>query len=199
MTYVSPSLRDARKVQTNAAIGAAALELFAARGYDAVTVAEVAAAAQVGERTLYRYFSDKEDLLFAEDEAWRASLRAAIAQQPPGVRPLLVLQGAAALVASGLEDRRGEVRRRGEVIAGAPALAARERAKHAAWERVLADGLEERGVTERQARLLGRVAVACFDEAMARWLVGSRPRRRLGTELDATFAELYATFVDAEN
>lgn len=190
MRVMGSSLRDERKLRTNAAIGAAALELFAARGYDAVTVAEVAAAARVGERTLYRYFADKEDLLFAEDEAWRAGLRTAIVQQPADVPTHAVLRGAAATVADGLEGRRKQARRRSEVITGAPALAARERAKHAAWERVLAEGLVERGVPTNQARLLGRIVVACFDEAMARWLVGARPRRRLGAELTATFTEL---------
>lgn len=187
---MSPSLRDERKIRTSAAIGSAALELFAARGYDAVTVADVAAAAQVGERTLYRYFVDKEDLLFGEDEAWLTSLRTAIAQQPDGEPPLAVLRGAAATVADGLEGRRDEARRRGEVIAGSPALSGRERAKHAAWEQVLAEGLAERGVATSEARLLGRVVVACFDEAMARWLVGARPRRRLAAELARTFTEL---------
>ena len=80
----------------------------------------------------YRYFADKEDLLFAEDEAWRADLRSAISQQPAGEPPFSVLRGASATVARALEDRREEVRRRGEVIASAAALTARERAKHAA-------------------------------------------------------------------
>lgn len=104
-----------------ASIAAAALDPFGARGDAAVTMAEVAAAARVGKRTLYRSFADKEDLLFAED--------------------------------------------RGEVIASAPALSARGRAKHADWEAVLADGLCERGVSAGEARLLGRIAVACYDEA----------------------------------
>lgn len=130
-----------------------------------VTLAEVAAAARVGERTLYRYFADKEDLLFAEDAAWRAQLRAAIEQQPAGEPPFAVLRGASATAAAALEDRRDEVRRRGEVIASAPALTARERAKHAAWEAVLADAFRERGAGAGEARLLGRIGVACYDEA----------------------------------
>ena len=189
---MSPSLREERKARTSATIAAAALDLFAARGYAAVTVAEVAAAARVGERTLYRYFADKEDLLFAEDEGWRAALRAAIEQQPAGEPPFTVLRGASATVARALEDRRDEVRRRGEVIASAPALAARERAKHAAWEAVLAEGLCERGVAAREARLLGRIAVACYGEALTRWLAQDGPHRTMGVELDAAFAELGA-------
>jgi len=74
----------------------------------------------------------------------------------------------------------------------APALAARERAKHAAWEAVLAEGLRERGVAAGEARLLGRIAVACYDEALTRWLAQDGPQRTLGAELDAAFAELGA-------
>lgn len=189
---VSPSLREDRKLRTSAAIADAALQLFEARGYAAVTLAEVAAAAGVGERTLYRYVADKEDLLFGEDEGFRAALVAAMEAQPGGAGPLAVLRGASATVADLLEDRRDEVRRRGEVIASSPALAARERAKHAAWEAVLAEGLRERGAAEGDARLLGRVTVACYDEAMTRWLAAGGPQRTLRAELDATFARLGA-------
>lgn len=189
---MSPSLREQRKTRTSAVIAASALDLFAAHGYGAITVAEVAAAAQVGERTLYRYFADKEDLLFGDDEGFREGLRAAIEEQPAGRAPLAVLREASAALARALEDRRDEVRRRSEVIASAPALAARERAKHAAWESVLAEALLERGVAAGRARLLGRITVACYDEATARWLEQDKPQRTLCAELDAAFAELSA-------
>ena len=155
-------------------------------------MAEVAAAARVGERTLYRYFADKEELLFAEDEAWRASLRGAIEQQPAGGSPFTVLRGASATLVRALEDRREEARRRAEVIASAPALIARERSKHAAREAILAAGLCERGVAAAEARLLGRITVACCDEALTRWLAQDGAQRTLGAELDAAFAELGA-------
>jgi len=157
------SLREERKVRTSATIAAAALELFAAHGYAAVTVGEVAAAAGVGERTLYRYFADKQDLLCAEDQNFRA-----------------------------LEQRREEVARRAQVIAGSPALTARERAKHAAWEVVLAQGLSQRGVTPAEAALLGRIAVACYQEALTRWLAHDQPHQTLQIELELVFRQLAA-------
>jgi AcrR family transcriptional regulator len=187
---VSPSLREERRSRTSTAISTAALDLFLERGYAAVTVAEVAAAARVGERTLYRYFADKEDLLFSEDEGFQAAFRAAVEHRPAGESPWTVVREASAAVAAALEDRREEVRRRGEVIASAPALTARERAKHAAWEAVLAEALTERGVDPDPSRLLGRVAVACYDEALTRWLARDSPQRPLTAELDAAFAEL---------
>ncbi len=197
MAVMSPSLREERKVRVSAAIASAALELFAERGFDAVTVGEVAAAAQVGERTLYRYFADKDDLLFGEDDAFRADLRSALEQQPPGRSPLAALRGASVVVVRSLQDRRQEVARRAQVIAGSPALTARERAKHAAWEAVLAEGLARRGVAPAEAALLGRVTVACFDEAMTRWLAHGERGRSLDVELDETFRQLAVLVADS--
>lgn len=189
---MSHSLREERKVRTSDAIAAAALELFATRGYARVTVAEVAAAARVGERTLYRYFVDKEDLLFGEDQAFRSALQTAIERQPTDASPLTVLRGASAAVAHLLENRREPVRRRARVIASAPALVARERAKHSASEAILAEELRGRGIPANQGRLLARLTIACFDEAMNRWLAHEEPHPTLSAELDAVFTELTA-------
>jgi AcrR family transcriptional regulator len=78
-------LRERKKRQTREAIAAAAMELFKARGYDAVTVAEVAEAADVSEKTVFNYFPTKEDLVFSRGQE-RLELRAdAIRNRVPGV------------------------------------------------------------------------------------------------------------------
>ncbi len=195
---MSPSLREERKIDTSGRIAAAALELFAARGYAAVTMSEVAAAARVGERTVYRYFADKEDLLFAEDDDWQASLQSAIEQQPAGQSPFMVLRKASAAVAHAFEDRRAEVAHRARVIAGSPALTARERAKQVAWEQVLERGLRQRGVDPAQAALLGRIAIACYNQAQNRWLAHDQPRRTLQLELEAVFNQLAALVTEPD-
>ena len=87
---VAEGLRESKKRQTRAAIAAAAMELFAARGFDAVTVAEVAQAARVSEKTVFNYFPAKEDLVFERGQERRAELIAAIRERPPGV-PLVEL------------------------------------------------------------------------------------------------------------
>ena len=79
---VPDDLRERKKARTRAAISAAALRLFAERGYEAVTIADVAAAAEVGQRTVFRYFGDKDELLFGEDLAFRAALADALAARP---------------------------------------------------------------------------------------------------------------------
>jgi len=68
-------LRERKKRQTRAAIVAAAMELFQARGFDAVTVAEIARAADVSEKTIFNYFGAKEDLVLHEGERRRALIQ----------------------------------------------------------------------------------------------------------------------------
>lgn len=80
----SEGLRERKKRATRAAIAAAATELFAARGFDAVTVADVARAAGVSEKTIFNYFATKEDLVFVAGGERRAALIAAIRDRPAG-------------------------------------------------------------------------------------------------------------------
>ncbi len=79
----SEGLRERKKRAAREAIAATARRLFAERGFDAVTVAEVAAAADVSEKTVFNYFPTKEDLAFAGREEGIAQFVAAIAQRPP--------------------------------------------------------------------------------------------------------------------
>lgn len=85
-------LRARKKRATRDAIAASARRLFAERGFDAVTVAEVAAAADVSEKTVFNHFATKEDLVFAGGETRLAELEAAIAQRPAGTSVLDVFR-----------------------------------------------------------------------------------------------------------
>src|SRR5215213_2476040 len=78
-------LRERKKRQTRDAIAAAAMGLFLARGFDDVTVAEIAAAADVSEKTVFNYFPAKEDLVFARAHDRLAERVDAIRNRPPGV------------------------------------------------------------------------------------------------------------------
>ena len=80
----NPGLRERKKEQTRAAIADAALALFAERGFDAVTVAEVAHAADVSTATVFNYFPTKEDLMYSRFEAFEEELLAAIRERPVG-------------------------------------------------------------------------------------------------------------------
>ncbi|WP_246023167.1 TetR/AcrR family transcriptional regulator [Nocardia yunnanensis] len=85
------ALRDRKRERTRRALLEAAVDQFESRGYDATTVADIAAAAEVGTRTFFNYFASKEELLFPEpDERVQAAVRA-IATRKPGERPVEVL------------------------------------------------------------------------------------------------------------
>ncbi len=185
------TLRARKRDRTRQAIAEAALRLFGEGGFDAVTLAQVAEAADVGQRTLFRYFSDKEELLFDSDEQVQARLFAALAARPDHEPPAAAVQEAVISLVPLWQDFREQGRQRRAVIAASAALQARERAKHAAHERVLADGLVTRGASPQAARLLARVAVACAVEAAELWLEDGRPDRPgLERRMRDTFTEL---------
>ena len=88
----SEGLRARKKRAASEAIAAAARRLFAERGFDAVTVAEVAAAADVSEKTVFNHFATKEDLAFAGREQGILLLVSNVAERPPGTSVLDVFR-----------------------------------------------------------------------------------------------------------
>jgi AcrR family transcriptional regulator len=85
------SLRERKRDRTRAALIDAAVDLFERNGYDGTTVADIAAAADIGTRTFFSYFASKEELLFPESDARVAATISAIANRKPGDRPADVL------------------------------------------------------------------------------------------------------------
>jgi len=86
--HASPGLRERKKQQTRQLIADTARRLFAERGFDAVTVVEVARAAEVSEATVFNYFATKEDLFYNRLEAFEEELLAAIREREPGTSVL---------------------------------------------------------------------------------------------------------------
>ena len=166
----------------------AALELFSERGYEQTTAFEIAVRAGVTERTFFRHFSDKREVLFDGQATLRAALTSAIARAPDGLQPLEVLYWAFRSVEQLLEDNRSFSFPRQQVIASTPALQERELAKIAALIENLARALRQRGVDEPSATLAAEVGMAVFCHAITSWFV--EPSRPLGTHLDRTFANL---------
>jgi AcrR family transcriptional regulator len=89
----SEGLRARKKRVARESIAATARRLFAERGFDAVTVAEIAAAADVSEKTVFNHFPTKEDLAFAGREEGIARLVAEITERPAGTSVLDVFRG----------------------------------------------------------------------------------------------------------
>jgi AcrR family transcriptional regulator len=185
---MAESLRDRRKRRTAEAIVAGALELFTERGFDRTTIDQIAASADISRRTFFRYFADKEELFFAEDERLLEVIEATLDDAPAG-EPVLELARRAtrALAAHSVADPQRRLARE-RLIAATPALQARRMTKNLRWEQAIAARLVERGSTEREALLVPKLALGCFQAAYERWL--RRPGQDLPALVDESFADL---------
>jgi AcrR family transcriptional regulator len=103
-----PGLRARKKRQTRAALAGAALRLFAERGYEETTIADIAAAADVSPRTFFSYFPSKEDVLFAEIDDRLEEVAERLARRAPGEAPLETIRRAVADVMQALVAGQGE-------------------------------------------------------------------------------------------
>ncbi|HEY4458941.1 MAG TPA: helix-turn-helix domain-containing protein [Pseudonocardiaceae bacterium] len=148
----------------------AALDLFTEQGYDRTTVAQIAKRANLTERSFYRWFPDKREVLFGGDEL-EEKLVAAIKAVPADTAPLPTLL-AAFPASQGVVRPREFLRERSAVIAANPPLLERELIKVAALSDALTSALVGRGCDERTARLATEVGLAVFRQAGARWLAG---------------------------
>jgi AcrR family transcriptional regulator len=150
-------LRERKKQQTRQHIAETARRLFGERGFDRVTVAEIARAADVSEQTVFNYFSTKEDLVYWQLGAFEEELLATIREREPG-EPALTAFGRFILGQRGLLGRQDPVARERlaaltRTIAESPALLAREQQIFARYTDSLAAVLaEEQGAKPGDAR-----------------------------------------------
>ncbi len=174
----------------------AALELLRERGYDRTTAAEIAARAGVTERTFFRHFPDKREVLFDGEAKLREALTALIAEAPDELGPLDTLFRAFRSIRPALEDYRPFSKPRHEVISITPALAERELAKMAALADALATALKARGVADLRAVLAARTGMAAFVHATISWL--DDPGIGLGERIDLAFRELKSLVAETD-
>ncbi len=165
----------------------AALELFEERGFEQTTVAEIAARAGLTERTFFRHFTDKREVLFRGSEGLRDTLVAAIDGAPAGASPLAAVT--AALDAAGAVFTPELSRRRQAVILANTALQERELIKLAWLGDALAEALRSRGISHPVAGLAAETGMAIFRITFERWVTD--PAHRPWTErLREALAEL---------
>ncbi|MEV5652446.1 TetR family transcriptional regulator [Nocardia sp. NPDC052254] len=166
----------------------AALELYRERGFDRTTTAEIAARAGVTERTFFRHFPDKREVLFDGESALREVMTEAVAEAPEGLAPLDILRRVFATAGQRIEQNRSFTEPRFEVIAATPALRERDLAKHASLVEAVAQALRQRGVDARSADLATRAGWAVFDRAARDWI--DDPGQSMSVHLDRAFEDL---------
>lgn len=167
----------------------AALELYCERGYDQTTTAEIAARAGVTERTFFRHFPNKREVLFSGEAPLRAALVDAVAEAPAELTPLGAVLRAFRSIEQVFEDNRRFTEPRQRVIDSTPALQERELAKAAALIGALAEALRRRGVEGRLATLAAQAGMAAFGHAVASWL--DDPTKSLDVHLVQAFEDLH--------
>jgi AcrR family transcriptional regulator len=154
----------------------AAMELYVERGFEQTTVAEIARRAGLTERTFFRHFADKREVLFWGAATLQEHLVNAVASAPDSASPIDAI--AAAIEAAGvlLQERREGARQRQAIIAANAELQERELIKLAALASALAAALRQRGVTEPAASLTAEAGIAVFKIAFALWIDGTGQR-----------------------
>ena len=154
---------------------ATTLALFAERGFDATTVAEIASRAGLTERTFFRYFADKREVLFTGQDVFEGMFVDHIVAAPPDTEPFAVVAGAVRAVAADFfpAERRLFSQQRQAIIDATPGLQERELLKLAGLTTAMADALQKRGTPEATAKLGAECGLTIFRVAFSRWLDAS--------------------------
>ena len=148
----------------------AALELYGERGFEQTTALEVAQRAGVTERTFFRYFADKREVLFEGSKGLQDAVVEAIAQAPDPVAPIDAVGSAMERAAAHLEDNRDYSRQRAAVIAANSSLHERELLKLSTLAGAAADALRRRGVAALAASLAAEAGVTVFKLGFDTWI-----------------------------
>lgn len=164
----------------------AALDLYRERGYDNTAVAEIAARAGLTERTFYRHYADKREVLFGRAEWLQAFLMKQVADAPPSFGPLAAVTGALEAAGAAMFGQRRDHAPRWAVINANRELQERELVKLASLSAALTDALRGRGVDSGAATLAAETGIAIFKVAFIRWV----------TDTSGTFADAVTDCAD---
>ena len=169
-----PSLRERKKQRTRLEIEAAALDLFDDRGFEATTIDDIAAAADIAPRTFFHYFRSKEDVVVADYTIRLDRLMAALKASPADPAPWPALRDAFLAVGADYEAEREKLLRRFRIIQETPSVAARNLLVQARWEDAVAIAVAEWLGLDRtgdiRPRLIAGAALAAMRASIGRWL-----------------------------
>jgi len=165
------ALRERKKDQTRDALARAAFALFADKGYEATTVAEIARAANVSRRTFFRYYATKDALLFVDNSDRLGRFREFLDQARQQRSGLDHIRTACMELASEYMQHRDRVLARARIIDSSSVLAKQERQQDVQWEEAIADSLlaDNAGMSRRRARTLAAATFGAIRATLAEW------------------------------
>lgn len=154
------------------------MELFQERGYVETTVEDIAARAGLTERTFFRYFADKREVLFSGSKDLEKSLVDRIEGAAPKASPLEAVAAAFEAAGAALQDRRDLrfVKARHALVAKHSEIQERELIKLASLASAVTTALRARGVSEPTASLAAEAGIAVFKIGFERWITGKKPQ-----------------------
>jgi AcrR family transcriptional regulator len=193
-----PSRRNEHKTRTRHALRTAALELFAAKGYDDATTEEIADRAGVSARTFFRYFPTKESVLWAGEYDWVQTFKTIFLDQPADLRDIDAMRASFVAAASSLTRGRRFFGLYQRAVASSPTLRGRAQDHRNDNVRAVARAVaERRGLTEvdKSCRLLAALGLLLYTAALDRWLAGPASNN-LADLIDEEF-DLLAGLFDA--
>lgn len=173
----------------------AALALFAEQGYQATTIAEIAERAGLTQRTFFRHFSDKREVLFSGSEELVRLWIEAVAVAPTQASAMAAVAAGFDPVAEMFVDRHGFARTRARIVAANPELMERELIKLQSLAEGIEAALIERGTPASAATLAAQAGVTVFHVAFARWVQQDDPAA-LRQLMDDSLHELRAVTSD---
>jgi AcrR family transcriptional regulator len=147
----------------------AALDLYQERGFEQTTVTEIAERAGLTERTFFRYFADKREVLFGGQDTLLNIYVSTIEAAPASAMPLEAVTAALEAAIPVFQERHALARQNQAVIAANPELQEREMLKRAALASAMAEALRKRGVTDLAATVATEVGAIAFKIAFDRW------------------------------
>jgi AcrR family transcriptional regulator len=144
--------------------------LFGEHGYSTTTVDDIAARAGVTARTFFRHFPDKEEVLFASDDALLPLMLATIADDDSPITAESLMLRVLGQLAEHLEPQRAALTYRQAIIDSEVSLSGRELAKQARWQLAISEALVARGFAEQHAGVLAAIGFALFSRSLHAWL-----------------------------
>ncbi|SEQ64828.1 transcriptional regulator, TetR family [Faunimonas pinastri] len=148
--------------------GKAAIELFRTRGYASTTVPQIAAAAGLTERTFFRYFIDKPEVLFWRANEFEAEMVRAI-NQAADAQPLDIVIRALEAVGCFFDDNRADVLARQAVVAAHVDFQERELMKMRSLGMAICAALTDRSIEGKAARMAAETGIVIWRVAIERW------------------------------
>jgi AcrR family transcriptional regulator len=148
----------------------AAFALYGERGFEQTTVAEIAERAGLTERTFFRHFADKREVLFAGADALRELLVSTVAKAPGSLAPIDAAATGLQAVGVFIQEGGQLARQRQAIIASSAELQERELIKLASLAAALAEALRRRGVDDPAASLTAEAGIAVFKVAFERYV-----------------------------